>query len=136
MTDRLTPERRSWNMSRIKSRDTRPERIVRSVLHRMGKRFRLHRNDLPGSPDIVLPRYDTVIFVHGCFWHRHSRCKNASTPKTRVKFWKKKFSDNVRRDRRVRRQLEELGWRVVVVWECEASDPDHLALQLDADLYE
>ena len=119
MTDRISPERRSWNMSRIGSRDTKPELVVRSVLHRMGYRFRLHRKGLAGTPDIVLPRYGTVIFVHGCFWHRHKGCSAVYTPKTRTEFWKKKFGDNVRRDRKNTKLLKLEGWRVLVVWECE-----------------
>ena len=119
--DSLTPERRSWNMSRIRSKNTKPELIVRSLLHRMGFRFRINRKDLPGKPDIVLPKYKTVIFVHGCYWHRHPGCKGATTPKTSAKgpeFWQKKFHDNVQRDRRSQRALRQLGWRVIVVWEC------------------
>ncbi|MBE3039488.1 MAG: DNA mismatch endonuclease Vsr [Chloroflexi bacterium] len=120
--DRISKERRSWNMSRIRGRDTRPELDVRSVLHRMGYRFRLYRGDLPGKPDIVLPKYKTVIFVHGCFWHRHRRCKLAYTPKSRVAFWREKFQGNTRRDREGKRRLEAMGWHVVVVWECETTD--------------
>lgn len=119
MVDKLTPERRSWNMSRIRSKDTKPEIIVRSLLHRMGFRFRINRRDLPGKPDIVLPKYKTVVFVHGCFWHRHDGCKRASIPETRRQFWDGKFNDNVRRDRRNKRLLRLAGWRVIVIWECE-----------------
>ena len=124
--DRLTKEHRSWNMSRIKGANTKPEVRVRSILHRMGYRFRLHRKDLPGKPDIVLPKYETVLFVHGCFWHRHSECRFAYTPKSRVAFWKKKFLRNVERHHEVEEQLTELGWRVIVVWECETKDEDKL----------
>lgn len=92
---------------------------VRSLLHRLGYRFRLHRKDLPGQPDIVLPRYRAAIFVHGCYWHRHKGCKFAYTPKTRTDFWRRKFSDNVLRDKRTRDQLEQAGWQVIIVWECE-----------------
>ena len=120
--DRISRERRSWNMSRIRGKDTAPERLVRSMLHRMGYRFRLHVSSLPGKPDIVLPKHKTVIFVHGCFWHRHRGCKYAYTPKSRSGFWHKKFSDNVRRDREKQAQLRELGWRVHTVWECETTD--------------
>ena len=130
MTDKLSPERRSWNMSRIKSRNTGPELIVRSALHRLGYRFRLHRRDLPGSPDIVLPRHRTVIFVHGCFWHRHRGCRQTTTPRTRTEFWKEKFAANVERDKKKTRQLEKLGWRVVVIWGCETSDPEMLATEI------
>lgn len=120
--DSLSPEHRSWNMSRIRSTNTKPELRVRSLLHRMGFRFRLHRNDLPGKPDIILPRLKTVIFVHGCYWHRHPGCKFAYEPKTRVEFWTAKFADNVERDKRNRDALDALGWRVIVIWECEISD--------------
>ncbi len=109
-------------MSRIKSRDTKPEKKVRSFLHRNGYRFRLHRKDLPGRPDIVLPKYHTVIFVHGCFWHRHSGCKLAYTPKTRTAFWNEKFRKNVERDENAVSQLENAGWIVIVIWECQADD--------------
>ncbi len=134
MTDTISKERRSWNMSRIRGKDTGPERAVRSLLHRMGYRFRLHRNDLPGKPDIVLPKYRTAIFVHGCFWHRHPRCRYAYTPKTRVKFWKNKFAENVARDRRAMRALRRLGWRVIVIWECEVSTGESLAKRLVSTL--
>lgn len=136
--DRISKEWRSWNMSRIRGKDTAPEVLVRSLLHRMGYRFRLHRSDLPGRPDIVLPRYRTVVFVHGCYWHRHPGCKYAYTPKSRTDFWKKKFRDNVRRDRRSRQELEVAGWTVLIVWECEAADmaalADRLADQLRSGL--
>lgn len=127
--DRLTPERRSWLMSRIRAKDTKPELAVRSMLHRMGFRFRLHRRDLPGSPDIVLPGRGTVVFVHGCFWHGHS-CKRTKMPNSREEFWEQKIEGNKKRDRRMRSQLRSLGWKVVVVWECELRRPDALALKL------
>jgi DNA mismatch endonuclease (patch repair protein) len=94
MADTISPARRSWNMSRIRSKNTKPEIVVRSTLHKMGFRFRLHRKDLPGTPDIVLPKHNTVIFVQGCFWHRHQGCKYAYTPKSRAEFWEKKFAEN------------------------------------------
>lgn len=128
--DRITRERRSWNMSRIRSRDTGPERLVRSVLHSRGFRFRLHVRDLPGCPDIVLPKYRTVVLVHGCFWHRHSGCRYAYTPKSRVEFWKKKFAANVSRDAKTRRALKQAGWQILVVWECELKDLNALANRL------
>ncbi len=106
-------------MSRIRGKDTKPELRVRSQLHRMGYRFRLHRKDLPGRPDIVLPKYDTVIFVHGCFWHRHKGCGACYTPKTRPEFWKKKFGGNIRRDRTNINLLRKQGWKVLIIWECE-----------------
>ncbi len=134
--DVLSEERRSWNMSRIRDRDTKPERQVRSMLHRMGYRFRLNRSDLPGKPDIVLPRYRTVVLVHGCFWHRHKRCKYAYTPKSRQQFWKSKFSKNVERDQKVIRALKELGWRVLLVWECELRAPQRLMDKLSGSFSE
>ena len=112
-------EQRSRNMSAIKSKNTKPEIAVRKLLHSMGYRFRLHRKDLPGSPDIVLPKYKTAIFVHGCFWHRHENCKYASTPKTRKEFWESKFKANVKRDQEIQEKIKNIGWQYVVVWECE-----------------
>jgi len=120
--DRLSREQRSWNMSRIRSKNTTPEMVVRSCLHRLGFRVRLHRRDLPGKPDICLPKYRTIVLVHGCFWHRHLHCTYAYIPKSRVGFWTAKFEANIRRDAEVRTALESLGWRVVVVWECETRD--------------
>lgn len=128
--DRLSKERRSWNMSRIRGKDTTPELIVRSLLHKMGHRFRLHRQDMPGKPDIVLPKYRTVIFVHGCFWHRHRGCKYAYTPKSRVDFWLAKLDGNVSRDKYHQNLLQNMGWRVQVVWECETRDIDGLTHRL------
>ncbi len=124
--DRLTKQHRSWNMSRIRGANTKPEIRVRSMLHQMGYRFRLHRKDLPGKPDIVLPKYETVIFVHGCFWHRHPNCQFAYTPKSRVDFWKKKFARNVERHDEVEAELTADGWRVVIVWECETKNEEKL----------
>jgi DNA mismatch endonuclease (patch repair protein) len=117
-------------MSRIAGRNTKPEIHVRSVLHRLGYRFRLHCTDLPGKPDITLSKYKAVVFVHGCFWHRHSRCKYAYTPKTNLKFWRGKFTDNLRRDRSMRRKLRRLGWQVIVIWECQTNDATRLAKRL------
>ena len=122
--DIISEEKRSWNMSRIRGKDTKPELVVRSILHKMGYRFRLHRKDLLGKPDIVLPKYKTVIFVHGCFWHRHKGCKYAYTPKSRIKFWKNKFAETVKRDKQHLKQLKENGWEVFIVWECETKDMD------------
>ena len=106
-------------MSRIGGRDTGPELIVRRTAHRMGFRFRLYRKDLPGTPDLVFPKHRLVVFVHGCFWHRHSGCRFAYSPKSRVEFWMKKFKQNVARDSRKQNALQDLGWRVSVIWECE-----------------
>lgn len=134
MTDTLTTERRSWLMSRVRSRNTTPEMVVRRLLFREGYRFRLHRKDLPGSPDIVLPRLRTVVFVHGCFWHRHPECAKATMPKTRVDFWSEKFAQNVRRDEANRTQLDEMGWRSIVIWECETKSPTTLLQRLVREL--
>ena len=117
-------EQRSRNMSAIKSKNTKPEIAVRKVLHSMGYRFRLHGKDLPGSPDIVLPKYKTVIFVHGCFWHRHENCKYTSTPKTRQEFWEAKFRENINRDKLNQENLSSKGWKIIIVWECEIKDKD------------
>ena len=106
-------------MAAIKSKDTKPEIAVRKLLHSLGYRFRLHRKDLPGSPDIVLPKYKTVIFVHGCFWHRHENCKYATTPKTRVEFWENKFKANVKRDLEIQEKIKNIGWQSLVIWECD-----------------
>ncbi len=128
--DNLTKERRSWNMSRIKGSNTGPERIVRSVLHSMGYRFRLQRKDLPGKPDITLTKYQTVVFVHGCFWHRHKGCKDATLPKTRRTFWRNKLEGNAARDRAKERALRILGWKVLVIWECETTKTEQLTKKL------
>ena len=121
-------------MSRIRGSNTKPELRVRSLLHQLGYRFRLHRKDLPGTPDIVLPKHRTVVFVHGCYWHRHAGCKRASTPTKNREKWERKFARNVERDRRNRSDLEALGWRVVVVWECETKDLERLAAALQSAL--
>ena len=115
-------DQRSRNMAAIKSKNTKPEIAVRKMLHALGYRFRLHRKDLPGSPDIVLPKYKTVIFVHGCFWHRHENCKYASTPKTRKEFWENKFNENMKRDKNNFKELKKLNWNLLVIWECETKN--------------
>lgn len=128
MIDKISEAHRSWNMSRIRSTDTKPEVIVRKLLYALGYRFRLYgkvnkrlykSGILPGKPDLVLTKYKTVIFVHGCFWHRHENCKRATTPKTRVEFWENKFSQNVERDEQIRQVLKTLGWNLIIIWECE-----------------
>lgn len=119
MSDVLTKAQRSYNMSRIRSKDTKPEEIVRKYLFSKGLRYRKNDKRYPGHPDIVLPKYHTVVFVHGCFWHRHPGCKYASVPKTNSEFWKKKFDRNVERDKEEQHKLKEMGWRVLIVWECE-----------------
>ena len=121
---------RSKNMSAIKSKNTKPEIEVRKLLHSMGFRFRLHRKDLPGSPDIFLPKFKTVIFVHGCFWHRHENCKYSSTPKTRVQFWKKKFNSNILRDLENQKKIKDIGLRSIIVWECELKNKIELEKKL------
>ena len=130
MTDIVDSQRRSKMMSGIKGRDTAPERAVRRVAHAMGMRFRLHRKDLPGCPDLVFPRHRLAVFVHGCFWHRHDSCRFAYTPKSRVAFWTEKFSQNVARDQRNEDALKALGWEVLVIWECETRDAETVALRL------
>ncbi|MFC7380090.1 very short patch repair endonuclease [Brevundimonas sp. GCM10030266] len=120
MVDTLTPRERSVRMSRIKSRDTKPELALRKALHALGLRYRLVTK-LPGKPDLVLPRHEAVVFVHGCFWHRHPGCKVATTPKSNTSFWNEKFERNVARDKKVLGELRALGWRVFVAWECELS---------------
>lgn len=128
--DQLTVEKRSWNMSRIRSKDTKPEKIVRSVLFKIGFRFRLHTNKMPCKPDIILAKYKTVIFVHGCFWHRHPSCRYAYNPKSRVEFWEEKFRQNIQRDLKNEASLKNLGWNVVTIWECETKDLTKLAALL------
>jgi len=130
VVDHLTVEQRSWNMGRIRSKNTAPERVVRQLLHRMGFRFRLHRADLPGRPDIVLPKYRTVIFVHGCFWHRHRGCKYSSTPKSHRAYWEEKFRLNRELNGKHRKKLRRLGWKVLVVWQCEVRDLSNLQVRL------
>lgn len=117
-------------MSRIRAANTEPELIVRSLLHGMGFRYRLHVRALPGCPDIVLPRWKSAVLVHGCFWHRHQGCHLAYTPKSRKTFWTKKFEGNVNRDKKASAMLRRLGWRIFVVWECELQDRDRLARRL------
>lgn len=118
-------------MSRVKGRDTRPEKLVRSLLHRMGYRFRLHRKDLPGKPDVVLPRHRKIVFVHGCFWHGHEGCRRASRPKSNVEFWNRKLDANIARDAGTQRELESSGWEVLTVWQCETRDVAALLERLE-----
>ena len=127
---KAAPLSRSEIMSRIRGRDTAPEIVVRKIIHALGFRFRLQRRDLPGTPDVVLPRHRTAIFVHGCFWHRHPGCSRATTPKTNGDFWHAKFDRNVERDRAAVQALQAVGWRVEVVWECETRDRSRLVKRL------
>lgn len=126
MADRLTPEQRSRHMAKIRGKDTGPEMRVRSAAHALGLRFRLHRRDLPGTPDLVFPKRNIALLVHGCFWHRHGGCKKAYNPKSRVSFWEKKFAENVSRDARNQEALAAAGWTPVVIWECETDNPKRL----------
>ena len=130
MADRISSAKRSGNMRAIKAKHTSPEKRVRSVAHSLGLRFRLHRKDLPGSPDLLFPSRRTALFVHGCFWHRHQNCPRATTPKTNIEYWNRKFRDNIERDRRNRKKLEEAGWKVLVIWECETKNRESLEIFL------
>lgn len=136
MTDVFTKEKRSWIMSRVKGRDTKPEILVRSMVHRMGFRFRVHRRDLPGNPDIVLPRHGKVIFVHGCFWHGHKRCPRSKRPATNKSFWNKKLDANIERDKHIRNELRRMGWKLLVVWQCETHNPEKLLGKLERFLHD
>lgn len=121
MVDTLTPAERSRRMSLIKSTDTSPELAIRRALHRRGLRYTLGNKDLPGKPDLVFRRHRVALFVHGCFWHRHEGCKVANMPKSNTLFWQEKFDRNVARDARAQRELEKMGWKVEILWECELS---------------
>ncbi|NLA25700.1 MAG: DNA mismatch endonuclease Vsr [Bacteroidales bacterium] len=131
MTDVFDKEKRSKIMSSIKSKDTKPELIVRRLLHSMGYRYRLHRKDLPGSPDIVLSNYKKVIFIHGCFWHGHKGCSRAKLPKTNTEKWQQKISKNMKRDMESIEKLHSLGWAVLVLWTCEIKDEENLKRELE-----
>ena len=133
MVDKFSKETRSYVMSRIRGKDTKPEMLVRSYLFSRGMRFRKNDRRYPGSPDVVLPKYNTVVFVHGCFWHHHEGCRYATMPKSNVEYWEKKLYGNVERDKRNRKELEEMGWKVIIVWECELKK-DRLEQTLD-ELY-
>lgn len=132
--DSLTPAERSERMSRIKGKNTKPELMVRSLVHRMGYRYRLHRKGLPGRPDLVFAKRRKVIFVHGCFWHRHEGCRLARLPKSRLDFWRPKLEANAKRDKEVELRLAELGWKVLTIWECEVKEEAALASRIKAFL--
>lgn len=134
MADVLTPRQRSYCMSRIRGKDTKPEIVVRRIAHALGYRFRLHRRDLPGTPDLVFPRLRKLIHMHGCYWHCHDCRYGAVVPKTNAEFWQRKRAGNVERDRRNARAARELGWDVLVVWECEVRDETALRRRLSAFL--
>jgi DNA mismatch endonuclease (patch repair protein) len=127
MADTLSKRERSQRMARIRSRDTRPEFLVRRLVHRLGYRFRVYRPDLPGRPDLVLPRHHAIIFVHGCFWHRHSGCPRARLPASNIKYWLPKLTANKQRDKKHATSLVKLGWRVLVLWERELVDVESVA---------
>ena len=135
MADRISPARRSENMRAIRSKNTSPEKRVRSAAHRLGLRFRLHRKDLPGSPDLLFPSRRIALFVHGCFWHRHEGCPGATTPKTNIEYWSRKFRGNIERDRKNRKKLEEDGWKVLVIWECETKNRESLETFLSENFF-
>jgi DNA mismatch endonuclease (patch repair protein) len=122
--DKISAERRSGNMRQIRAENTAPEILLRRLLHGAGYRFRLHRKELPGKPDMTFPGRRAVIFVHGCFWHQHRACQDGHIPGSRTDYWVPKLRRNVKRDMRVRRELRNLGWRVLVVWECELKSPE------------
>jgi DNA mismatch endonuclease (patch repair protein) len=130
MADNLTPQQRRRNMSRVKGRDTKPELLVRSIVHRLGYRFRLHGKGLPGKPDLVLPRHRKVVFVHGCFWHGHAGCRRAARPSTNREFWDRKIDGNVERDAANVKALGRAGWKVLVVWQCAMKDRASLEKKL------
>ena len=122
MVDHISPERRSWLMSRVRGKNTTPEIRVRKFAHSKGLRFRLHRKDLPGKPDLVFPKHRVALFVHGCFWHRHHGCSKASVPRSNTAYWLEKFAQNIERDTRTHAALSALGWRTFVIWECETKN--------------
>lgn len=131
MADTFSQEKRSWMMSRVRGSNTKPEILVRSFIHRMGFRFRVHCRELPGNPDIVLPRYGRIVFVNGCFWHGHKRCARSKRPSTRPEFWNRKLDGNIDRDKRSRKILRRTGWEVLTVWECETRKPEKLLMRLE-----
>lgn len=132
MADRVSAAQRSENMRRIKSADTKPEMVVRRLVHSMGYRFRLHRKDLPGKPDLVFGPRQKAIFVHGCFWHQHANCSAGRLPASNADYWHQKLQRNVERDSRARSQLVDSGWSILTVWDCETKNVDALRTRLDA----
>jgi len=132
--DTVSKEVRSRNMSAIRSKNTNPETVVRSLLFALGYRYRLHRKDLPGKPDIILKKHNTVIFVHGCFWHQHKECKRANIPKSNKKYWIPKLERNAERDKINKRELNKLGWNVITIWECETKDSGKITAELKKKL--
>jgi DNA mismatch endonuclease (patch repair protein) len=129
--DHVNKAKRSLIMAAVHSKNTKPEMVVRKLVFGMGYRYRLHSAKLPGKPDMVFPSRCKAIFVHGCFWHRHKGCRYATSPKTRVEFWERKFAANVARDKQTERELKKLGWSVLTIWQCQLKDPKRLAKRLD-----
>ncbi len=134
MPDNLTTEQRKKAMSSVRQQDTKPEKLVRSILHRLGFRFRKNVSSIAGKPDIVLPKYKTIIFVHGCFWHQHKNCRKAARPTSNIEFWNTKLDKNVKRDKQTVKELKSLGWKVVTVWTCEMKDKELLIEKLKSSL--
>jgi len=134
MVDNLTIEQRKRAMSRVQQQNTKPEKIVRSLLHRLGFRFRKNVSSLLGKPDIVLPKYKTIIFVHGCFWHQHTGCRKSRRPTTNVEFWNEKLDKNTKRDKQTEAELKNLGWNILTVWDCEIKDKELLIEKLKNSL--
>lgn len=130
MADTLTPEQRKRAMSNVRQKNTEPEKFVCSLLHRLGYRFRKNVSSLPSKPDIVLPKYKTVIFVHGCFWHQHRDCRKANRPTSNIEFWNAKLDKNIKRDKENIKSLKKSGWRVLIVWECELRNIENLTKRL------
>ena len=130
MTDHLSKNQRSWNMSLIRSANTKPEIAIRKILHSLGFRFRLHKKNLPGKPDIVLKKYNTAIFVHGCFWHQHKKCERSNMPKSNKSYGVPKLEWNKKRDVQHKKELKKIGWKTVVIWECEIKSSDKLSKKL------
>lgn len=134
MSDTVSKSIRSRIMSRVRQNNTKPEIKVRSILHNLGYRFRLHRKDLPGTPDIVLPKYNTVIFVHGCFWHQHKECSRSRRPTSNTDYWNNKLDKNIKRDINNTEILKDVGWKVLTVWECELKDLQTLTEKLRSEI--
>jgi DNA mismatch endonuclease (patch repair protein) len=130
MSDWMTVAQRKKTMSSVPQKDTKPEKSVRSILHKLGFRFRKNVSSIPGKPDIVLPKYKTVIFVHGCFWHQHYNCRKSTRPTSNIEFWNAKLDKNISRDLQVLEELKNLGWKVLVIWTCEIKDKELLTAKL------
>lgn len=132
--DTISPARRSAIMSKIRAKNTQPELTVRQIAHKLGFRFRLHKTDLPGKPDITFPKLKKIILVHGCYWHRHSGCKKSYIPKSNIDFWQKKFFTNMVRDQETVKKLESAGWEVLIIWECETKNLENLSTTIKSFL--